>query len=173
MRILNLDELEKGLPGITPKIGGFLAEAAAMCLTLKGHQPGVVLEIEGEFEENFMLTWSSQIDEEVKRGWWDLKEAVEYGASAIAILSLVALTEFYRFERAQQKDNCDYFLKKAGEDENSAKLEISGILEATTFNSIKLRVLAKEKQISKAKRNLTAYVAIVEFSSPKTKIVKR
>ena len=46
---LDLSELQRGLPAITPAFGTALAEACAICLTERGHQPDVALQIEGDF----------------------------------------------------------------------------------------------------------------------------
>ena len=53
--VLDLSGLQQGLPAITPAFGAALAEAGAICLSEQGHQPGVILEIDGGFPGAFVL----------------------------------------------------------------------------------------------------------------------
>lgn len=43
MQTLNLQQLNQGLPGVTPAFGSAIAEAATICLTSLAHEPGVIL----------------------------------------------------------------------------------------------------------------------------------
>ena len=45
-RKLNLSSLRDGMPGLTPALGGSLAEAAAVCLEEQGHGVVVALTVE-------------------------------------------------------------------------------------------------------------------------------
>ena len=45
---LDLSELKRGLPAITPDFGSTLTEASAICLTDRGHHPGVSLKVKGQ-----------------------------------------------------------------------------------------------------------------------------
>ena len=49
MPISNLQQLNQGLPGITPTFGSAIAEAAKTCLRSLAHEPGVILTFEGKF----------------------------------------------------------------------------------------------------------------------------
>ncbi len=57
MRVLNLNKLKEGLPGITPVISAFYMEAAIVSLTKSGFQSGVHLKVDGAFSETFILKW--------------------------------------------------------------------------------------------------------------------
>ena len=48
-QLLDLQRLNQGLPAITPAFGAAIAEAGAICLTDEAHEPGVILEVEGDF----------------------------------------------------------------------------------------------------------------------------
>ncbi|MEM1120246.1 MAG: hypothetical protein AAGJ18_07335 [Bacteroidota bacterium] len=181
MRRLNLDILKAGVPLISEKTGAFLAEAAAICLTLNGYKSGVQLKVEGEIQETFLVEWSDKITKSILDSWNDVKEATEFGATAIAIMVLLEITDYTYFIRAYQGTGVDYWLGKGmytGEKipiaERQGKLEISGILKATKSNTINMRINQKKKQVVKTDHtNLPIYIAVVEFSQPKAKILKK
>jgi hypothetical protein len=70
IQVLSLQRLEQGLPAITPAFGSAIAEAGAICLTDEVHQPGVTLEVEGEFSTTFTLDWQP-VTEQTRRRWND------------------------------------------------------------------------------------------------------
>lgn len=94
MKELHLNRLKEGLPGITPAVGTYLAEAAAYCLDAQGYQSGVILKLFGNFNEDFALIWTDVVDDQVKRAWDDQVEAIEYAPTARAILLILELTNF-------------------------------------------------------------------------------
>ncbi len=177
MRTLHLDTLKQGLPKISPAFGTFLAEAAAVCLTHMGHQSGVRLSVEGDFEAKFSLKWTQIIGEREKASWRDLREMTEYGATAISILLMSELASFDTFERANQGFGFDYYLKNTVSPTavlKKAKLEISGILKEIPGNTIQIRISKKQIQVDKqTKINLPGFISVIEFGFPKAKIVSK
>ena len=176
MRKLHLDELKKGLSGVTEAFGTFLAEAAMFCLEENGHRGQAILSVLGDFEEDFLLIWTDSLTEEVKNSWVDTKEAVEYGATGIAMLTVLALTKFDVFRRT--RGGTDYILTKSDNAQLANKLEIcyleiSGILTETSGNTLNMRVSLKEKQVKKTVDDASAFVIVTEFGQPKTKISKQ
>lgn len=173
MRQLNLDILKQGLPGFSKTIGAYLAEAALVCLEENQHQSGVLIEITGDFQETFEIIWTGNIRSAVKDGWRDLKEAAEYGATAIAILLLKELTEFYYFERMRQDEIGDYLIRTSKTAIPFSFLEISGIWNESKGNNVDIRIRAKIRQINKkASTKLELFTIVTEFSKPVAKIVK-
>jgi hypothetical protein len=174
MRKLDLNDLKKGMPGVSEAVGNFLAEAATVCLSLNGHHSGVKLEVEGTYQELFEVIWQEVPDESIINSWKDLKEAAEYGATAIALLLMLALTDYDAFVRVPQQMNADYVLIKTVEtqgDEPAAYLEISGIFQENSGNTIRMRFSAKERQlIEKNTGDLPVLIVVAEFSIPKAKI---
>ena len=84
--MMDLRELQRGQPGLTPEAGAFLAQAGAVCLESQSHTTGDALTVNGtlgEFIEE--LDWEPT-DAQARRTWNDLQEATEYGAVGIAIL---------------------------------------------------------------------------------------
>lgn len=181
MRRLNLDILKKGIPVISEKTGAFLAEAAAICLTLNGYNSEVLLQVEGEIQETFIIEWSDEISDSVLSSWNDAKEATEFGATALALLLLLESTDYTYFIRAFQGTGIDYWLgkgeytsEKLPTASRKGRLEISGILKSTKTNTINMRIAQKKQQAKKTDdSNLPVYIVVVEFSQPKAKIIKK
>ena len=123
------------------------------------------------------MEWTQVIGDEERSSWNDLKEATEYGATAIALLVIETLLDYDYFERNFQLSSGDYILKKTplqNTATQNAVLEISGILEESTANRLEARLKLKEKQLAKGKKqNIAGYVAVVEFGTPKAKIIKK
>ena len=111
MRKLNLNNLKEGIGGLTEAFGSFLAEAAMVCLETNHQKGKAILKVEGDFKENFEINWTGKLTEEVRNSWHDKKEATEYGATAIALLLLLELTDYDRFKRT--RGGTDYMISKA------------------------------------------------------------
>ena len=129
--VLDLSELQQGLPAITPAFGSALAEAGAICLSEQGHQPGVALKVEGSFSEAFVLLWP-QVTEQMRRCWNDQDYTTEQGAYSVALLLIQRLTSFTVVERSRRGTGFDYWLGNVSDlaelpFEKYARLEVSGI----------------------------------------------
>jgi len=81
MRKLNLNNLKRGLLGISEAAGAFMAEAAMVCLEKNGHESGIILKVSGEFEEEFSIVWSANITPTIEGTWKNRNETTEYGRS--------------------------------------------------------------------------------------------
>lgn len=178
MKDLHLDTLKEGLPGVTKTVGSFLAEAAALCLESNGHQSGLTIQLGGDVETSFQLFWTDVVTEQVKKTWKDKNESSEYGATAIAILVLLGLTDFIISERGIQTGTADYLLTTKENNSNLqnlkppiAHLEVSGIWGEKPGNTINVRLRDKKKQVKAAiDRGETVFIIVTEFGIPKTKI---
>ncbi|MFK7980461.1 MAG: hypothetical protein AB8G86_10795 [Saprospiraceae bacterium] len=71
MRKLNLDILNEGQKGLTPKVAGFYLEALVYCLMTNGHTSGTILTISGAFNNTLKLVWSDKLTEQMKQSWND------------------------------------------------------------------------------------------------------
>lgn len=174
MRKLNLDNLKLGQPGLSKIMASFLVEATIVCLSLNGHQSGVVLKVTGDVEEDFQLFWSDKITLQKISTWKDKNEATEYGASAIAILLIFVLEGLVIKERLPQNDTADYSLRTVQSAQQKGQLEVSGIWKEAKGNTNKTRVRIKLNRLSKNPSipHLPIYVIVTEFGSPKSKIKK-
>ena len=177
MRILDLNQLKKGTPGITEAVGAYLSQATSYFLVESGHKSGVILEVVGLVQEKFQIIWSDKVDEKVKRSWKDKTEATEYAAVGIATLLTESLLDLSIVERSYIGTYVDYILGEMSADNTyfqpKAKLEISGIGKETPKNTINQRIRVKLNQVQKSEdKTLPAYIIVVEFGQPKAKIVK-
>ena len=60
--VLDLDTLGIGMPGIGPKFGGALAEAAVVCLQNQAHSCGVGMVVDGDFSRQFTIQWNPLLE---------------------------------------------------------------------------------------------------------------
>jgi hypothetical protein len=132
--------------------------------------------VKGSCEATFTARWPT-VDEQVRRCWNDTQEATEQGASAVALLLIVQLTEYTVVERSKKGTGFDYWLGLQDEEDelpfqNQARLEVSGILSGTR-SAIMSRVRQKLNQVSVTDGTWPAFVVVVEFSSPESQIEKK
>ena len=174
--VLNLDVLDAGMPGISPKYGAALAEAAVVCLESQAHACGVGLTVAGDFHKQFVVRWNPSSDaEQAKRAWGDPEEATEYGACGVAALVMCALTDWTILERACKGDGFDYWLGPKDSTEplfqHKARLEVSGIRHGSP-SDIEGRLKQKVRQITTGTPlGIPGFVAIVEFGAPISHVV--
>jgi hypothetical protein len=174
---LNLSDLEQGMPGITPRFGACLAEAACFCLENQNHGTGVQMKIDGEFRHSLRLQWPACEDKAQRaRCWGDSDVATENGAYGIAALVINELTNYRIVERSRKGTGFDFWLGKKGSAsllfQEKARLEVSGIMKGDE-QSIAARVRRKMKQISPSDGPLPGVVAVVEFGVPRSRISEK
>jgi len=171
----NFENLRNGGLGISSAYGSFLAEAASYCLHLKKHPNPVRLSLTGSHPSSGILRWNS-MSVGFRKTYADLQEATEYGACGIAIVVAVRLIGIPHVERSAEGTGIDYWLghetDENGVFQRAARLEVSGILDGGE-SKISARLKKKLAQTTRSDRTLLpAYIAIVEFSSPETLLVK-
>ena len=180
MKKLHLDKLKGGISGISRTYGAFLAEAIVVCLTSAGHQSSVKLKVEGDFDTEFELEWQEEIGLAELSSWRDLKEATEYAAMGLAVLLISALTIYEVFQRNDQGEDADFTMQEASSSNiarhdkvQKAHLEVSGIFVESLTNTLNMRISAKAKGLEKrVMPSLPVFIAVIEFSIPKAKIVE-
>lgn len=180
MNKLHLDKLKGGISGISRTYGAFLAEAIAVCMTTAGHKSPVKLKVEGDFDAEFEVEWREEIGEAELSSWRDLKEATEYAAMGLAVLLISALTTYCVFQRNEQGEDADFTMQEASNPNivlqyslQKAHLEVSGIFAESLTNTLNMRISAKTKGLEKrVMPSLPVFIAIIEFSIPKAKIVE-
>lgn len=181
MRKLNLDILRNGLPGISPTRGAFYREAVIVGLSKQGFDSGVILNISGEFEEDIIIEWTNDIDKSIIKSWKDEFQIANFGAVGIALLLMTELLYFKNFEEGTIGTGIDFWISKKEFQKDQiafykreARLEISGILKEKTGNTINMRIGKKKKQITVSDNlGLPGWIIVVEFSTPKSKIIKK
>ncbi|MFK7981428.1 MAG: hypothetical protein AB8G86_15695 [Saprospiraceae bacterium] len=180
MRKINVDKLKKGITGVTLASSVFYHEALLVALIQSGHQSGVILKLEGTFEEQIQLNWKSKISLSILRAWQNKVDVVNFAAVGLSLLLVCELTNFKSFETGNIGTGIDYWMSSKKyipgleHFKREARLEISGILEETKSNTINMRMNLKKKQVKKSDNsNTSAWISIVEFSAPKSKIEKQ
>ena len=171
---LNLEELACGVPpGLTPRVGAAMAEAAAVCLDYCGHHTPVQLIVDGDASRSYDLEWLPANDQ-ARRAWADGEVATEQGACAIAILVVRDIRGLTVLERSRKGTGFDYWMGEAGAMPFTEKtrLEVSGIRRGER-STIKARVNQKTRQISVSSGRLPGLVVVVEFGTPLARMVDR
>lgn len=174
---MDLRDIIKGYPGLTPAQGATMLEACIVTLHRMGHKPGINLTIRGDKTEEIIITWPEKVTTQMQRAWRDQDVATEAAATCISILLALKFTGYQVIERSIKKTGFDYWLGiKEGESgdifKRMARLEISGI-----FNDEKrLEGRTKEKLVQTKQSDaskLPAHIFVVEFSIPQCKFVSR
>ena len=173
-----LEDLKRGYPGLDKDTGGSYRIAAMVCLDSQNHDSGVLCEMKSltETESMLHLSWNEAVTQQMKNTWHDRREASELGAAGVAILVILAFTEYTVLRRMDidEKTGMDYWLSKSSNvgdlTENfllgDARLEVAGRRSAST-GTIRRIVQSKLKRSSKSDKTATpAYVIVMEFSGP-------
>lgn len=173
--ILPLSDLAKGRDGITAAFGECLSQAASVCLEDQSHKSGVHLNVDGDFNRIFGIIWGTTTGQ-MRRCWADPEVATEHGAYGIAALLIPVLTNLTIVERSRKGTGFDFWLSPMPADEvlfqKKARLEVSGIRKGSE-SEIKARLRQKKEQTKRSDGILPAYIVIVEFGEPKSRVVKR
>ncbi|WP_293744648.1 hypothetical protein [uncultured Pedobacter sp.] len=170
MKKIDLSFLEDGQAGLSPRMGGFLAEAASVCFDHNSHPKTLLLSSSGHFEEIYEVT-CTDLHEHSRSSFADIQEATEYGACGVAISIVKTETPFIT-KRSYKGTGFDYWLGVTTEGfpfQESSRLEVSGIIGGTTSQAAtRLSEKLEQMKISDHKR-LPGIAIIVEFSKPLTK----
>jgi hypothetical protein len=175
--VLDLRELESGIPALTQALGRVHAEAAAVCLENQGHQEPVRLAVRKIDTPQYDLRWPALTDT-MRRAYEDLERATELGAYGVAILLIRDQTGLTAIRQSRKGTGFDYWLGPDGADDqlvfqDAARLEVSGILSGTDSQFL-TRVKQKLKQTEASdSTGLTAYACVVEFSRPQAEMATK
>jgi hypothetical protein len=173
---MNINDIEKGFQGLSINFGKFLAEAGALCLENEGHNTGVIAKLITDEIKDEQINWTNKITQQIKLSWNDENEAIEYGATSIALLTTYKLTGFSVLARSIKGTGFDYWVGNSDDElpfNKKARLEISGIKKGK-LSDVNARIKIKKKQTDKSDYfNIPAYIAIIEFSNPLINFIKK
>lgn len=174
---IELEKLCEGTQGITPKYGACLAEAAVVCLEDRQHSTGVKLIVDGDYECNLRVNWESLPNpEQAERCWGEEQFTTESGAYGIAVLVVTKLTNYEVIQRSKRGTGFDYWLGQKGSTnplfQGKTRLEVSGIRKGDE-SSIRQRVKQKIKQTKISDGALPAIITIVEFGTPRSRVMNK
>lgn len=181
MKELILDTLGEGIPVIDHELAGMMKKNAMICLNHHQHQSGVQLHVEPEKIGLCTLHWTGEVTVEMLRqyagttakskDYEPIISTTDDAACAIALLFIRDKTEYTAFAKASIGTTIDYYLINQATDSDlifndtiTARLEVSGILKATSKNSVQGRL--KQKQSRLLDEGLATFIVIVEFSQP-------
>jgi hypothetical protein len=169
---LSLEQLSASCPRLTAAVGKFMAAAASVCLAEQEHELEVSLRVTGEYRTSYLLHRGDVTAR--MRATYDPDEATEFGACGVVLLVMHDLTGLTA-QRAFKGGGFDYWLGPINDQEpfqNLARLEVSGIRRGDK-RQVAARMKAKLAQVRRSDSDLPAYVAVVEFSAPEARVVKR
>ncbi|MDM8519458.1 hypothetical protein QUF64_05370 [Anaerolineales bacterium HSG6] len=175
---LNLESLENGIPVIPTGAAQFYKQNCMVCLYQHGHKSGVNLTVEYQDTELvFTVSWLDEVDETLLRAYADLIRATDHAACGLALLLIRELTDYTAIEQACIGTTIDYYLvpKKTDGDlifNDTARLEVSGILQENRANTVQARINQKQKRL-KPSLGLPTFIVVIEFSKPWSKVVKQ
>jgi hypothetical protein len=180
IKTLSLNDLRQNKPerpGWSLTFGAICADAAAVCLDERGHFIPVTLTIDG-IQPCEIQIQADAIDDTIRRFNADREVATEYGAYGIAALILPHLTGLTIIERSVKGKGLgfDFWLGSLEDPgtlfQRKARLEVSGIRQGSD-SLIQARVNIKLEQIRPSDDVAPGYVSVVEFGTPKARIVKK
>lgn len=176
--VLDLNQLGEGIPALTRALGEVHAECAAVCLEKEGHGETVPLRVREHSGNSFELT-RPNVTDAMRRAHFDMQRATELGACGVALLLTRELTGLTAIQQSRKGTGFDYWLgpetssASALPFENSARLEVSGILSGTD-SQFKTRVKQKLNQSEPSdSTGLPAIAAVVEFGQPQAQVKQR
>lgn len=177
MKNLNLHTLKDKITLISSTQCDYFVEGCIIAFENQGLTSGVVLQVEGDNNTQYKLSWTKQ---PIKRGWQESRIIAENGGIAIAFFLTLELTEYQIIQQAIIGTGFDYWL---GYKENSknydpdnflnARLEISGINKGSRAE-INYRLRQKLQQTDKSDYlNIPAFIVVTEFGTPISIFIKK
>ncbi|MDF2434140.1 MAG: hypothetical protein JWP44_3771 [Mucilaginibacter sp.] len=179
MDIFIIEDLKFFADQFSPIHCDFLAENCIVALEKHGHASGCEVALVNEAQaEQFAVAWSKGV---IEAGYKESTKITERAAEAVGFYLSRRNTSYHILEEAIIGTGIDYWL---GYDENhvlydernflKARLEISGIDEETPSNNLKRRIGEKKEQTAKSDDlGIPAYIAVIEFSTPKAYFGKK
>lgn len=184
VKVIRLSDLASKSHAVSPGGAGFYEESCMMCFDIAGHASGVELDVEfAGIEEKVGVQWTGTVTPRMRLGYADRKKMLDFGACTIALLLMPEYTKFTAFEQSPTGDRIDYYLTTDEVDDelifnNTALLEISGIQEENSSNTIAKRIQEKRTRYKKKSPiaatdtpDVPVYVCVVEFGRPQAKAV--
>lgn len=169
---LDLRDLGDGtMVGLSPEVGGSLAQAGAVCMESQQHEPGVELVVKGPVTGRHPLHWEPP-NEQARRTWRNDIDATENGAAGVALLLARRLLGCVTTSRSRHGTGFDYWLGRDIDGdpiEDEVRLEVSGIRQGSSAD-VNRRVRAKLSQMKRGDTAVSGYAIVVEFGCPTAKV---
>ena len=172
--ILDMDDLNADIPALTDALTLRMQEAVVMCMEPHGHSSGVSCDLRN-FDEvlaDLRIQWKMSYSESIRRSFGDSRNAAERAGEAIAILIILAFTNYTVVERARIKSGFDFWLSRTDDDDDylfqhEMGLESKGLSHARFASDITGAIKDGIAQIVNSKNaEVPALVVATEFSRP-------
>lgn len=164
---LKFQDLSERHHGVSPGVGTYYAEGAAICLD-RHHVSAVKFAIEDATAALAGRASWSQVSERTKASWNNEIDATEAGACALALAAIENSRGLVALRRAETKTGADYYLDVPGAElldlETSFRLEISGV-DRGAAEVVRARLNQKLAQARRGDSNLPAIACVVGFAS--------
>lgn len=165
---IQIDQTKKHVQGLATGKATFQFECCVWCMTENKHDSGAILKvIEDDLTDYYEVVWSSgSVNLEDVKSCVDQVEAAEYGAEAIALNLGTLRTNCTVIKKARKRGGgFDYWVgnNPDGLFQEFARLEISGIFEENSGNTVKRRVIEKLDQLSQSDGTIPGFTIVVEF----------
>lgn len=171
LRLTDIVEADSIL--LSAGLRSYIYDSARACLDHNQLSNLSTMRVIGTFRRSFRVDWTPTNDTDA-RSYADFQEAVEQGAYGIAFLLMIGLTEHTIIERSVKGTGFDFWLgdKRDKGVQRMARLEVSGIL--ANPDRLSSRTAQKKRQTKRSDNAMMpAYVVIVEFSQPQSRVAKR
>jgi len=145
-----------------------------MCMTPHNHASGVACNLRDldQLLGEVKIKWQTLYSERIRRAFGEARNAAERAGEGIAILTILARTDYTVIERARIGDGFDFWLSRSDDDDEflfqyEAGLEAKGLSYAQYPSQIAGAVNDGIGQIKKSDNaDLPAWVLATEFSRP-------
>lgn len=165
-----LNDIQKGMTGITPIEGANLLENFVAIMHTCKHVSPTKMTMQGMIDDSCCIEWEDTYTQQMANTYADTQDATERAGVCISVLLTKALTGYTVIQRSWKGTGCDYFL---GDDSSEwfdikARLEVSAIYKENSSNNIRQRFVQKCKQVEKTDdMGIPAYISVIAFDSPK------
>ena len=172
--ILDLDDLTTDIPALTDSFAKQMQEAVVMCMRTHNHASDVSCNLRDldQILGEVRIRWRTLYSERIRRAYGDARNAAERAGEGIAILTILALTDYSVFERARIGDGFDFWLSRSDDDDQflfqrEAGLEAKGLSDAKYPSQIVKAVNDGIDQTRKSPNaSVPVWVLATEFSRP-------
>lgn len=174
MKIYNLNDTVKHLKGPSKEQIIVGNQWAAVAFN-KFHQNSTanIKIINNNLDEEIVLKWSSNFSSAAMKEDIDM---ANHGGVALAFFVMSILSNYRYVEQSEIGDGVDYRFKTNEPTDDDLNflddfhyVEVSGILQESSTNTLKKRIKIKHEQIKKGrKKDRSSSVIVTLFSEPKT-----
>ncbi len=132
--LLDLDDLNSNIPALTDSFAKLMQEAVIMCMKPYSHTSGISYNLR-DFDQVLVevkIKWKTLYSERIRSAFGTPRNAAERAGEGIAILIILARSDYTVIERSRIGDGFDFWLSRSDEDDQfpfqyEAGLEAKGL----------------------------------------------